>query len=533
MKKSGNQSFSSFLNLGFPARYIHIKNCSGNNAAEGKVGIGKKMFEDKDGSIKEFIEKGYADKITKLKVNLLSVNFMEGNGTERLFYESLNNVKTLAVLGFDIDIEPGQLKTATIKSSRTMPKTLENVQHFEFWPETYTSDIVRSTLSNSDSLFERSEWSVFLRALLKGMPRLTGITWDDEIKSGEVLDEVANVLKGFIKHQKKVAGEVLLKKFDFDAFTLPLSGELAESFLTYCEVLGVTGFKQELVYADVFQAFNPDKHDGNLISRVIESMIGLHPAVLTVELPFLKALYVKASSGSFYRMTRNTEEEWQDYHTEWPALEKLGVEVDRNVMEEVVWNEETFPAVPVTKLYGLLFKNGQVRKRKMVKVLQLEFREDVERITYLPRVLDVVKCCPMVTKLEIIGWPGRNSLKFSKFWSGMVYLEHVTIMGCLQLGDAAFIGKNEEKPAFLELKRNFSNFLEIFTWNQKMECNFIYCLLYCFLDLKSFSLSNLDRMGKVTDKLFSIVFSNLSVSKFSIYQVDNNVGLYKFYYWGN
>lgn len=213
------------------------------------------------------------------------------------------------------------------------------------------------------------------------------------------------------------------------------------------------GVKLVNVHSDLLEMVTAVFEDNpEVFTTPLISLRNVTGHTFSYELPNLEKLVIESTRLSSYGDTWT----WSDENEgnpppQWPSLRILEVTIDSYDL----FGDEEFPEESTEELLDFLF--GMV-KRERLRELKIRFGDElydcVEEQLPVPRVGNITRSCPFVTKLSLVNWLGESE-EMKGFWEGLPFLEEVELEECGKLCLLAFVDMRNGicgKSAFFKLK---------------------------------------------------------------------------------
>lgn len=451
------RTFAQFLKMGIPTKKLFLNNGSDPSFYE-KVGTRK---------LRKF-SKLYGSEVTSLRVSQLTIFPVK---QERRLMKGFKNVQSFEagrlVIGNDVDSE--------LLEGMNILALLLNVPianlHFNTLFPRFFAGLKNVSIGRDPENEEANELQLGYE-VLKHCPNLKTASypfdWSDlrsmETLRGTLTTELFNIQLYIEERENNQLPN--LETFDFKNFGDNLDGfgvraDIAIAaywaasqnvFLDLC----LTAISTKTFFTNVRPHWFSAMNVGGELRLVrpdcgipIVSLLGLHPCVMSLEMPNLEKITIPYSSKS---VGIKEDEDTPD----WPNLKCLELNVDGKVGH--AWDygammnldpSVSFEVMSVRGLYRLFFKN--VVRMNMTE-LDLNFLDSGWRdVVPVPKCGDIVVSCPNLKKIKLGNWKGTNK-GLVTLWNGLASLEEVELEGCENLGNVAFVGEDVQEPVFLKLK---------------------------------------------------------------------------------
>lgn len=496
----------TFIDLGFSASSFFLNNPSGYE-----------FFDNEN--VAKFL-KVYGDQVSSLHVRMISTC---PTGHERTFYEGLTNLTSLKIdtLGRNENKEESIWETIPnpFNGLRVIHPIIDLPDSFS----TLKSLSVNVSQNNKRKkpISERRMFTFNVASLHKCLQLeeiSVALASNTSLFTDLYLADLFHAIRRCVRKRAfKFPDQDNLKFVDFSACSNIGKGIIrrtSPTFMELCQQLASEGVQVKNVRADLFQAFHPLLYDHSIISSVVESLEGLHPAVLRVQLPNLKSLSIDTWTQASLHHGENLP-----YLTQWPALKKLRLWVQTKKLRGLTRKGEELPATPVTTLYKILFGTCRPSLESLSLLYGSKMLDTWSNENFAhPSIPSIISSCPNITKLVLYNFPEVDNIVFSKLWSGLALLEEVRIVKCKHLGDQGFIGEDEARPTFFQLKRKFiqKSISKKTIKDDGIPILITFILFYYYADLKKLWLLNLDKMPLITDKLFGMVFRHMKLEELGL-----------------
>lgn len=423
-----NYTFQKFINLNIPTTSLYLNNSSPS------------FFEDN--YIFDFVQL-YGNKITHVKIQHFGTFISEH---ELHFFANLPNLQHLDISFIDASQRDCSYDQHTVndvlvpREKSPFPPNFKNLKTLKL------NEVQGSHPRDYGYAWDFIEFCENLEYVKH--PYFKEPFFD---KSKKPLGPFDCLMKYTRKRQQMQPDSPNLQYYDLQHYVE--TGYFLNEFCIVIKACYDRGVKLLNMHSDLFRLVAREFRPAPETFKIpLVSLKNVHGYMFCEELPNLEKLTIESTARSCYAFTWLGP--WRFISIpvpKWPKLKTLDITIDSVKLTK----NGQFPAKNIDELYNFLFVYApETEKRVKLRMLAIRFSREpegceVEQLP-VPKVQDITRSCPLVTKLILANWLGTNKA-VAMFWEGLPFLEEVVLDNCEQLGDVAFVGKDKDDPVFLKL----------------------------------------------------------------------------------